>query len=148
MKSEPRFAHLIHQAHRSLFRSMDRALRDELGISSAQLGVLYFVHEHPDCTLSTVSRGLMMNNSALTGTVSRMGQAGLVERRAMAGDRRAARLVLTERGQELIGAARPLLQRFNETIGQGFSGAELAVAERFLHQVIRRFAAQDEERAP
>lgn len=148
MNSGPRFAHLIHQAHRSLFRAVDRALRDELGISSAQLGVLDFVHEHPDCTLSAVSRGLMMNNSALTGAASRMGQAGLVERRAVAGDRRAARLVLTERGQALIGAARPLLQGFNETIGQGFSDAELAVVVRFLNQVTQRFGTQDEERAP
>lgn len=144
MDREPRFAHLIHQAHRCLFRAVDRELRAALDISSTQLGVLYYLHEHPDCSLSSLSEGLMLNNSAITGVVARMRAAGLVERRTAREDRRAARVALTDRGRSVIEAARPRLDRFNATIRAGFDEAELDTVHRFLEQAIDRFSATED----
>lgn len=144
MDREARFAHLIHQAHRCLFRAVDRELRASLDISSTQLGVLYYLHEHPDCSLSGLSEGVMLNNSAITGVVARMRKAGLVQRRIADEDRRAARVALTDRGRSVIEAARPLLDRFNTTLHAGFSDAELNTVRRFLAQTIDRFSALED----
>lgn len=144
MDREPRFAHLIHQAHRCLFRAVDRELRASLDISSTQLGVLYYLHEHPDCSLSSLSGGLMLNNSAITGVVARMRKAGLVERRIAEEDRRTARVALTDRGRSMIEDARPLLDQFNRTLRAGFSESELDTVRRFLAQAIDRFSALED----
>ena len=129
MAKETRFAHLIHLAQRSLFRAVDRSLRARLDIGSAQLGVLYYLHEHPGCTLGALSRGLMLNNSAITGVVGRMREAGLVERQPLPNDRRTARVVLTDRGRAVVQDATPLLNHFNETIRHDFTEAELDYLE-------------------
>lgn len=144
MNREPRFAHLIHQAHRSVFRAVDRELRAALDISSAQLGVLYFLNSQPDCTLSALSEGLMLNNSAITGLIGRMREAGLVERRPLAGDRRTTRVALTEHGRATMQAANPMLDRFNATLRAGFTAAEQDTVRRFLEQVVDRFSAQED----
>ena len=163
MDREPRFAHLIHQAHRCLFRAVDRELRASLGISSTQLGVLYYLHEHPDCSLSTLSDGLMLNNSAITGVVARMRKTGLVERRVADEDRRAARVLAAvdrvilpvqqfhrdvhhreAQRPALQAVARPLLDRFTTTLRAGFSEAELDTVRRFLARTTDRFSALED----
>lgn len=138
-----RFAFLIHRAQRVLFSAVDRELKTALGITSAQLGALYYLKSHPGCLLSDLSRGLELNNSAITGIVNRMARTGLVTRRASAADRRACEVRLTDRGNQIVERARPLLATFNKSLQDGFSEAELTIAARFLETAAARFALRE-----
>lgn len=138
-----RFAFLIHRAQRILFSAIDRELKATLGITSAQLGALYYLKGHTGCLLSDLSRGLELNNSAITGIVNRMVRTGLVTKHTSAADRRACEVRLTDRGNQLVEQARPLLATFNENLQAGFSEAELAIAANFLETAATRFALRD-----
>jgi len=84
--------------------------RWELGPS--QFNVLNLLHLNPGGLSQTdLSRQLIMHRSNLTGLVDRLEQRGLVERKEVAADRRAYRVVLTAAGVRLL---REILPRYYE----------------------------------
>ena len=139
-----RFAFLIHRAQRVLFAAIDRELKSELGVTSAQLGALYYIKRHDGCLLTDLSRGLELNNSAITGIVNRMLRTGLVCKHRSPTDRRAWEVRLTERGLAITEQSRPLLDAFNIRLQAGFTDAELEAAARFLDAAATRFTLRDQ----
>jgi DNA-binding MarR family transcriptional regulator len=76
-----------------------RRLRMQFGTTLPRFDLLAALDRAPEgMTLGEVSRRMMVSNGNVTGLAARMEAEGLVERRLDAGDRRAFRLRLTERG--------------------------------------------------
>ena len=80
---KPRLFHLMSIAQHRLTKATDAAFRP-IGISGAQLGVLFLLEKHPGAMLEEVSDGLGINASAITALIGRMEDAGLVRRRPSA----------------------------------------------------------------
>jgi DNA-binding MarR family transcriptional regulator len=89
-------------------RRLAREASQRLGITATQLNVLKLLDEIGELSLSELSRRLAAQNSAVTGIVDRMVQAGLVVREQSAEDRRVWRIRMTPKGQE-IGARTQVL---------------------------------------
>jgi len=139
MASTPRLFLLMSQAQHRLRKTTDTALKDALGITTAQLGVLFLLEKTPGMLAKDVSEALKLNPSAITGLIDRMEEAGLVRRKPCADDERAAHLFATADGIERAVAARPIIARLNTRLTADFTDREIAIVARFLAAVLDRF---------
>jgi DNA-binding MarR family transcriptional regulator len=96
-----------------------KALRAELGASLGRCDALDCLHRAADgLTLTQLARRLMISNSAVTGLVERLSRDGLIARAGVKGDRRAARVRLTEDGRAAFAKMDALRRaRLAETLG-------------------------------
>src|SRR5207249_2302994 len=108
----------------------DTALKDALGITTAQLGVLLLLEKHPGMMLKDVSEALQINPSAITGLVDRVEEVGLVRRKPSLDDERAVHLFASADGIAKVVAARPIIARLNLRLTEQFSEREIAVVAR------------------
>ena len=74
------------------------AFKEAGGISTTQLGVLFFLQKSPGALLKDVSDALGVNASAITALIGRMEDAGLVRRQPSNDDQRAIHLYATASG--------------------------------------------------
>jgi DNA-binding MarR family transcriptional regulator len=80
--------------------SSERLLR--LGISMAQLNILYTLQRSGDMTMSRLADGLNVSDSNATGLIDRMEERGFVERTRVPEDRRIVMVRLTDSGRRLL----------------------------------------------
>lgn len=135
---KPRLFHLMSLAQHRLTKAADAAFRP-IGISGAQLGVLFLLEKNPGAMLKEVSDGLGINASAITALIGRMEDAGLVRRRPSDDDGRAVHMFATAEGLAKIAAVKPVLARLNARLTADFSEREIAAVARFLDAILERF---------
>ncbi|WP_030613862.1 MarR family winged helix-turn-helix transcriptional regulator [Streptomyces fulvoviolaceus] len=138
--SEPgdqRLYFLLQRAAHRLRTTADRRCLAAAGVTTAQLGALFAVHDQPGITQQQLARTLGLRESAVTGLVGRLTGAGLLGRRPHPREHRAVVLELTEAGGAALQAARPEIDRFNTELravlgDDGFTGAAAAM-HRLAH---------------
>jgi DNA-binding MarR family transcriptional regulator len=135
----PRLIYKLSLAQHRLMKSADLAFKDAGGISTTQLGVLFFLQKNPGALLKDVSDELGVNASAITALIARMEDAGLVRRQPSSDDQRAIHLFATAGGLAKAAAARPILARLNARLTDDFSEREIATVARFLDAILERF---------
>ncbi len=115
-----RTAETIWNASRIFFARWD--------LSPSQFNLLNLLRLTPAGMSQTdLSRELIMHRSNVTGLIDRLEKRGLVERKEVADDRRAYRVVLTAAGSRLL---REVLEPYYEGAEQVWSGlADRRVAE-------------------
>lgn len=90
-------------------------------VTLPQLRVLYQVRRTPGITTRELSETLGITVSTTSGLVTKLADRGLIERRALADDRRQAPLFLTDAAAALVGeisdVGRPLLARVAQRLG-------------------------------
>lgn len=126
-------------AQHRLRKSTDAAFGDALGITGAQLSVLFILERGQGCPLREVSDALGVNKSAITALIDRMDAAGLVRRQPSDADGRVVQLFATADGLARAAAARPVLAALNARLTESFSEREIATVGRFLQSVLERF---------
>jgi DNA-binding MarR family transcriptional regulator len=88
--------------HRCVDGAIARELK-ELGLSIPQFDLLSTLTEREGTTQQELAERLYVTKGNVSGLVDRLVEAGLVERRATAGDRRSNALHLTAKGRALAG---------------------------------------------
>ena len=137
-KPDDRLIFLLGHARHRVYLRLDQALLDRAGVTTAQVGALFFLRGHDGCLLSQMGKGLMLDKSAITGLVDRLEKKRMIERRRDPADRRAIRLHLTRRGRDVTAKALPVVKEQNDAIKEGFSAEEIEVFSRVLRAVIER----------
>ncbi len=91
----------LAQAGAALFR--------QYGLTEAQFNVLFALHyaDHP-LTQTELGRRLVVTRASITSLIDKLQEKGLVERRAVEGNRRIYHLVRTEAGQALFEKVEPV----------------------------------------
>ena len=75
-------------------------VRSEFDTTLPRFDVLAALYKSGDgLTMGQLSQALMVSNGNVTGLIDRLTQEGAVQRMSVEGDRRAARVALTEQGQ-------------------------------------------------
>ncbi len=94
---------------KSLLNALDRQLRDESGMTHDDYVILSRLHRAPDRTLrmSELAREVGFSPSRLSHAVSRMEEAGWVERSRSESDRRGTEATLTDTGAKVVEVATP-----------------------------------------
>jgi DNA-binding MarR family transcriptional regulator len=140
MSAKPhRLIYKLSLAQHRLLKSADLAFKEAGGISTTQLGVLFFLQKSPGALLKDVSDALGVNASAITALIGRMEDGGLVRRQPSSHDQRAVQLFATTIGLAKAAAARPALARLNARLTGDFGEREIATVARFLDAIIERF---------
>ncbi len=117
--------------HRRLSNGLALRLR-ELGLSVPQFDLLSTLSEREGISQSALAERLYVTKGNVSGLVDRLVLAGLVERRAIAGDRRSYAMYLTEEGRALARAGMDEQNRYiGATLGQLEAG-DVAELDRIV----------------
>ena len=138
--TDRRIFFLINRSRHVLLKWADNILTENLSITTSQLVALFILQNANGCLLKELSRNLGLNNSAITGLVSRMEKGGLIKKRSCEMDGRATRVYITPKGDEMARIGLPLVERFNEVMEEGFSSEEMETVCCFLNSVIEKVA--------
>ncbi len=98
---------LFVRTHRRLTDTLGRELEQSVGIPLVFFDVLIHVGGAPEgrLTMSRLSTDVALTTGGVTRLVDRMVEAGLVARQNCPNDRRSVHVVLTPRGQDVLGRA-------------------------------------------
>ena len=136
------FSHFRYQALLQLLRTADRIWNtsrlffDRWDLSPSQFNVLNLLHDHPEgLSQIELSRELIMHRSNVTGLVDRLERMGLVQRNDLAGDRRAYRVVLTQRGAELLEHILPHYYQRTDEVWESVSAERVSQLTTDLKQI-------------
>jgi DNA-binding MarR family transcriptional regulator len=132
---DKRLYFLLNMAQQTLRKYVDEQGLSQTGLTSAQMGVLFFLAKHDGCLLKELGEGLGLKNAAITGLVARTEKTGCIRRRASSEDGRATHLHLTAKGQKKLEDIRRLNDELNRALREGFDESELEVVLRFLRHV-------------
>ena len=113
---------------------------EAVGLSSQQHQLLLAVRAHPGDippSIGDLSAYLLIRHHSTVGLVNRVVTAGLVERRSDPTDQRVIRVVLTEKGQDLIERLSEAHLTELEHVAE-----QLGISEGLLEQLARQFAEQ------
>lgn len=115
-------------------RSMDvvahRTMRDwsrfvkSTGISMPQFSILMQLHHRGACGVSDIGGRMDVTSAAASQLVDKLAQAGLIERTEDPQDRRAKRITLSPKGQELIRAGISERYRWVDALAESLSADE------------------------
>jgi DNA-binding MarR family transcriptional regulator len=144
MGADRRLFFLMHRAHRALFVHVNACTLDALGVTTAQLGALYYVAKHDGCSPSDLANVLDMNKSAVTALVRRLERSGVLRREPNEKDARGSRLFLTEKGKTVRDKSLGVVRRLTAEVTTGFSETETDVIFKFLNSIVERFGDVEE----
>src|SRR5512140_2632654 len=117
-------------------------------LGPSQFNVLNLLHGVAGLSQTELSRELIMHRSNVTGLVDRLEKRGLVERRAVKGDRRAYRVGLTRRGQRLMDEISPIYHAKAEEVWGVISSKLLTEVTGQLREVARNAERLAQETRP
>jgi DNA-binding MarR family transcriptional regulator len=140
MRMEPRqdkrLYFLLNVAQQALRKHVDEEGLERTGLTSAQMGVLFYVAKHDGCLLKDLGEGLGIKNAGITGLVARTEKTGCIKRKASALDGRATHLHLTAKGERKLQEIKRLNDELGRSLCSGFSESELETVSRFFQHVI------------
>ncbi len=117
--------------HARLLGQMTQRIKS-LGLSIPQFDLLSTLTEREGISQSELAERLYVTKGNVSGLVDRLVQAGLVERRAIAGDRRSYAMHLTPEGRRLAEAGIAAQRDFvAQTLGK-LPGDDLAELDRLV----------------
>ncbi|BCL80012.1 MarR family transcriptional regulator [Ktedonobacteria bacterium brp13] len=105
------------------------------GVTPVQYALLKVLWEQDDQSGAELGERLLLDSATITGLLDRLEQAGLIERRAHATDRRVNRVVLTARGRDLQSSLDFEMDQMNQDFLGEFSAEEAQVLRKFLTSI-------------
>src|SRR6516165_2963220 len=138
------FGFLVHDVARLFGRRFNQRALLFLGLTRAQCKVLGYLARNEGINQAGLADLLEIKPMSLVRQIDRMEEDGWIERQPQPGDRRARRLVLTEK-------ARPILARIldlsNEVRGESFAGLSRDEGRQLI-ELLRRVHGNLSERVP
>jgi MarR family transcriptional regulator, organic hydroperoxide resistance regulator len=122
-----RLYHLLQTAAHRLKVRADRDSQGVAGVSAAQAAVMFVIAREDGVTQRRVAEQLLLNESAVTGMIGRLMEAGLVDRTPSRTDGRAWTVTLTEAGQTALNRFRNNLDRLNTDLTDALGGDDEVV---------------------
>lgn len=126
------FADLVRCETR-LYNALDDELRERHGIVTSQFEFLLYLRVHPQPRVADLATEFAVGVGAVSKSIDRLEQRGLVTRRPNPNDRRSTILALTEEGRGLIDAARITFEaRLDQIFGVGCAPEQIVAAAAVL----------------
>ena len=130
--------YLISRIHQVGGRLFDRLLAeaDIDAFNGAQGRILYVLWQEEGVSISQIAQRTGLANTTLTSMLDRMTAAELIRRVPAPHDRRAQRIVLTEKARALQSDYDRISQRMNDVYYTGFSQEEYDQLEGYLLRIL------------
>jgi DNA-binding MarR family transcriptional regulator len=132
-----RFGFLIHDVSRIRRVVADRMLKP-LGVTRSQWWLLAYLSRRDGMTQTALARDLDLSRVAMGELISRLEEAGYLQRRDDASDGRARRVYLTKKGAALIWEIRTNIEGVERQALDGISAADLETTARTLRAIKQR----------
>jgi len=113
----------------------------EQGMSAPQIGALIHIDHRGACGVTDIGDELGVTSAAASQMLERLVQGGLVERREDPDDRRAKRIVLTERGHRLVRGVGEIRQRRFAALADTMSPRECGLVAAALRTLVAHSGA-------
>lgn len=110
-----------------------------LPISPGQSVILYSLYKKDNISISELSKNVFLDNSTLTGLIDRMERAELVRREETPDDRRAYRIVLTEKAKGLKKQLLSIMGEVEKEMLKNCDGTEIAIFRNVLEKIYTNF---------
>ncbi|WP_068878643.1 MULTISPECIES: MarR family winged helix-turn-helix transcriptional regulator [unclassified Phenylobacterium] len=117
-----RLYHLLQTAAHRLKTRADRDSQGVAGVTAAQAAVMFVIARERATTQRRVAEQLKLNESAVTGMVGRLMEAGFVSRAPSPTDGRAWTVTLTSAGEAALDRFRVNLDALNAEITAALGG--------------------------
>lgn len=110
--------------------------------------ILFALFEKDDRVIKDIAARVLLSYSTLSGLLARMEKAGVVACRRDDADGRAVRVCLTPLGRSLEPKCHQVVQRINQVMLAGLSGAEIDEAQRLLARMNDAMRAEEKRLGP
>ena len=130
-------SHWHHRATAEKFRQAE--------IDRSQPWILDYLAEHDGCIQRELADRAHFDPASITSALVRMEEQGMVERKAVPGDRRALRVFLTEKGREKQRYVQEVLTEAEEIALGGFTEEERRQLHDYLHRIHENLEREDEK---
>jgi DNA-binding MarR family transcriptional regulator len=137
---------ILADTSRMMRRAFDTRART-IGVTRPQWQVLTTLRRHEGINQGGLAEQLDVEPITVCRMVDRLQEAGLVERRADAADRRSWRLHLTQRALELLDQLRPLAEEMIEEALDGIDVQDRQMLVQLLTQVRENLSRRQGEMA-
>lgn len=137
---------ILADTSRMMRRAFDARAR-AIGVTRPQWQVLVTLKRHEGVNQGGLAEQLDVEPITVCRMVDRLQDAGLVERRADAADRRSWRLYLTPRAHELLEQLRPLAEAMIDEALAGIDAADRDRLNQLLEKVRQNLSRQLLEQA-
>ncbi|RLJ37290.1 MarR family winged helix-turn-helix transcriptional regulator [Acidovorax sp. 106] len=120
------------------------------GITRREWAVLMWLQQHPHLPPSELAQRLSLDRARTSRAISSLLDKKLITREPVPGDKRQARLCLTEQGHALYAALFPPVRRINQALLRGMDAEALDALNRALDQLQRNadWLVADHEHLP
>lgn len=139
---------LLNDTARLYRRAFNARTRDS-GITALQWRLITYLRRHEGIRQGPLAELIEVEPITLSRMIDRLAEAGLVERRADPADRRAWRLHLTPRANELLSGIRQIAETLTDEAAEGLSGDErdqlIALVERVRSNLSRRACVKESQ---
>lgn len=122
----------------------ERMLR-QLNISGPQIWYLKEIHENPGISQEDISQDYHIDKGSVSRAVKKLSESGLVKIESNPEDKRAYRLFLTEKAENIYGCCTKQMRFMKRHIEKGMSGEEIETFRRLLAKVTENMAELMEE---
>ena len=129
--------HYLIMAEHSIFQKELLTRLKDTGLTIGQPKVLDYLKDHDGAGQKEIARGCHIEPGTLTTILNRMGDAGLVERRMLNGNRRSLYIFLTEKGKEQL---KLVTEAFSGMEEEAFRGISETERELFMDLMLRVYA--------
>ncbi len=109
---------------------------EKTNLTPQQWTILNVVADRGPTTLAALARKMIVSKQNMTGMVSRLRNAGYLERNEDPTDLRSARVVLTRRGRAVVEKLKPVYEAWYAELVAGLEGFD--VTERAIAALIER----------
>jgi DNA-binding MarR family transcriptional regulator len=137
---------ILADTSRMMRRAFDSRAR-AIGVTRPQWQVLTTLRRREGVNQGGLAELLDVEPITVCRMVDRLQDAGLIERRADAADRRSWRLYLTPRAHQLLEQLRPLAEALIEDAFEGFAANDRETLARLLEQVRENLSRRQNETA-
>ncbi|MDY6967208.1 MAG: MarR family winged helix-turn-helix transcriptional regulator [Spirochaetota bacterium] len=139
-KADDRLIFLISKVYQKLMNTLKQSLQNEgIDITPIQMTILFFLLKNDGCTLTELSRGVVLENSTVTGLIDRLEISKCVERRKHPSDRRAYSIYLTDKGRSAAIMSLPIVKKVNDEIKEGCSNNEIDSFKKVMLMAFNKF---------
>lgn len=124
----------LHQQSMQIFHTQTQAAGFDL--TSVQFAALNVIAQDPGIDQASLATTISYDRATIGGVIDRLERKGLVQRVVSAQDRRARLLHLTQEGEQLLAACRPVVKALQADIMALLSPAEREVFLALAHKAL------------
>ncbi|MFA4860452.1 MarR family winged helix-turn-helix transcriptional regulator [Methanoregula sp.] len=128
------FGAIVSIINRGKFIFLNDRLR-RLDLSAGQFPVLMLLYKEQNITQETLVRHYHLDKGTIARAVKKLEAAGYIRRIVDPTNRRAVRLFLTEKGEQVIPYLKEIHTEWNEQVFTGLSAGEIDTIRNLMHRI-------------